>query len=165
MSQNHPRAEILEKLDSMHASLLQGIAGVERRIIQGENTFQFFSDGLEAFKSRQMNVASAVDFQAAWLARIHADTQLRFPHRKILEFLLRQYDFRARAFSKVHFSRLAREARVGKSRAKAYLSLLIAKGYVEEESDGYRVYYRLRSNPDAPSSGKSASILNRGANE
>jgi len=75
--------------------------------------------------------------------KIRNDKDLRFPHRKILEFLLGQYDFEKKEWREVNFSRIVREARIGKNKAKSYLTLLETKGYVEKREDGYKKWWRV----------------------
>ena len=77
--------------------------------------------------------------------QLSRDVALRFPHRKIVEALLRQYDPSTGGFRALPFSRLVREARVSKSRAKSYLSALQHREYIERWRDGYRTWLRIRS--------------------
>ena len=79
-----------------------------------------------------------------WSARIRADKVLGYPHRKILDVLLGEYDPGKEAFRPICFSKLVQAARVGKNMAKGYLTLLEARGYIDRRSDGYRVFYALR---------------------
>ncbi|CAB1062171.1 hypothetical protein D1BOALGB6SA_6947 [Olavius sp. associated proteobacterium Delta 1] len=59
---------------------------------------------------------------------------------KILNHLAAQYDFNKGIFMEVDFSKLVKECRIGKNKAKDYLDLLVKKGRIESRSDGYRVY-------------------------
>ena len=80
--------------------------------------------------------------------RVRVDKELHHPHRKILDFLIGEYDPANKRFGESHFSRLVKEARLGKNMAKQYLSLLERKGYIEQRTDGYRKYFKIRSNVD-----------------
>ncbi len=71
---------------------------------------------------------------------------LQYPHRKILDFLTGEYDPANKRFKESHFSRLVKEARLGKNMAKEYLGLLERKGYIERRTDGYRKYFKIHSN-------------------
>ena len=83
-------------------------------------------------------------FQQAWLIQvIQKNPALRFPHRKILDFLSRQYDYEKKEFQEVNQSTLVRECRLGKNMAKEYLRDLEVKGLVKRRSDGYRVWCRI----------------------
>ena len=65
-----------------------------------------------------------------WHERIRNDVELRFPHRKILDVFLGQYDFAHAQFRELQYSRLVKHARIGKSKANTYLGLLEQKGYL-----------------------------------
>ena len=79
--------------------------------------------------------------------KITQDSTLRYPHRKILEFLSGQYDYQHGRFKEIHFSALVRECRLGKNKAKEYLGLLVEKGYLARRDDGYRIWYKLQKLP------------------
>lgn len=78
------------------------------------------------------------------LDRAAQDLELRHAHRKIIEVLASQTDCATGRYGEIHFSRLVREARVGKNATRVYLDLLIRKGYVDQRSDGYRTFFRLK---------------------
>ena len=59
-----------------------------------------------------------------------------------------QYSFTTNQFVAVHLSRLVKLAHIGKNMAKCYLSLLRDKGYVDVNDDGYRKWFRMRSQED-----------------
>lgn len=136
--------EILERLASVEEQLLQGLNRVEHKLTKNTDVFQFFQDGLSAYKDRHLEQAETDNLQAKWLAKITSDNELRYPHRKIVDFLLSQYDSHNRSFKEVHFSKLAKEARVGKSNTRTYLSLLERKQLIERRHDGYRIFFRIR---------------------
>ena len=69
------------------------------------------------------------------------DKDLSHPHKKILCYLLDQYDYNKNSFSDIHFSKLVKDCKIGKNKAKEYLDLLADKGFVERTEDGYRVWY------------------------
>jgi hypothetical protein len=77
------------------------------------------------------------------LERLSHDAALGFPHRKLVECLLAQRELSTGSFAALSFSRLVRLARVGKSRSKAYLADLEARGFVSRRHDGYRTWYAL----------------------
>lgn len=128
--------DILLKLSRIETRLDQFISS-------GDGIFSVFNAGLEAYRGRLLTETRASPANAL-LARIQRDSELRFPHRKILEFLSQQYDFAAQEFKEVFFSEIVRNARVGKNRAGRYLSLLERKGLVEKRHDGYRLFFKIR---------------------
>ena len=92
-------------------------------------------------------------FVDLWLSRVFRDTSLGLPHRRILEFLARQYEYCEQAFTEVQFSGLVRGAQVSRSRAKGYLMTLERKALIQRRNDGYRVHFRLTC-PAGDSSGE-----------
>jgi predicted transcriptional regulator len=60
-----------------------------------------------------------------------------YPHKKILDFLIEQYDYEKDNFKKVHFSKIVKECRIGKNKAKEYFDFLIKKGLIDTRTDGY----------------------------
>lgn len=135
-------AQILLRLDRLEESLVGTLRDIQQRLSSGQEVIQVFSDGLQAYKKRCIGEVHSGSHPRI-IERIRQDRQLRFPHRKIVETLLSQYDFKEQGFTELHFSRLVREARVGKNRAKGYLSLLTEKGYVQRRDDGYRKFFKL----------------------
>ena len=103
------------------------------------------SDGLRKLEAHKATVKTTLHEQLVneWSAKIRADSELRYPHRKLLDVLLLEFDATEGAFQGIHFSRLVKSARVGKNMAKRYLTLLEARGYVQKRSDGYRVFYAI----------------------
>lgn len=137
--------EVLQRIGQLENALSQRLHHIEERLTVSAEVFLLFSDGLKAHRDRYLKEAQLSRSEPQqWLGKVQADKELRFPHRKILEFLLSQYDYERRQFREAHFSKLVGEARVGKNMAQTYLALLIQKGYVEERSDGYRKFYRMR---------------------
>lgn len=140
-------AEILQRVTRMEHTLDEGLREVRQKLTSGEETFQFFKDGLSAHKDRALKDTELSNAQTAinkWAEKIRRDKELRFPHRKILDALLQQYDFEKHNFNEIQFSKLVKEAHVGKNAAKAYLALLEQKGYVEKRDDGYRIFFKIR---------------------
>ena len=73
------------------------------------------------------------------LSTFRKDPTLRYPNRKILDFLIEQYDYQEGKFREVHFSRIVKECRLGKNKAGEYFEFLVERGYVKRRDDGYRV--------------------------
>ncbi len=137
MSESHE--QIMEEL----ANIRSGLDRIEGQIAAGSTLFEVFNGGLEAYRRKDVAHFRHATAQQMWHIRSQADPDLLFPHRKILECLLRQYDDMTDQFGELHFSALVRQARVSKSRAARYLAALEEKGYVRRRDDGYRVFYRI----------------------
>jgi hypothetical protein len=123
--------------------LSDGLGLISGRLAAAEPVLQLFADGLEAYRSRLLRENRLGRIRSEILSGIAADPECGFPHRKIIDFLLSEYDFAKDDFREVHFSRLARQARVGKNRAQSYLSVLERKGFISRRSDGYRMFFRI----------------------
>lgn len=139
--------EILSRLSRIEQRLLDGLRNVDEKLDSGKDSFQFFSDGLKAYKDRTLREVGPSGTQLVlnqWAAKIRKDKELRFPHRKILDVLLQHYDFEKQHFKELYFSKLVKEAHVGKHAAKGYLILLEQRGYVQKSDDGYRIFFKVR---------------------
>jgi len=94
------------------------------------------------FKEHNLDEASRIKNQV--LSKIQCDIGLKYPHRKILDFLLSQYDYSTGKFKEIHFSKIVKECRLGKNMAKGYLDNLAERGYLKKRDDGYRVWYGMK---------------------
>jgi len=107
--------------------------------ISREHQF-LITNGINGYKKRIIG-----DFKSSpqerLYSKIRTDRTLRHPHRKILDFLIDRYDPVQGVFQEVHFSRIVRECRLGKNKAREYLDYLIARDFLQKRSDGYRVWY------------------------
>ena len=100
--------------------------------------------GLERFKKKLFKtIKQTINPQACLHQVVQKNPELRFPHRKILDFLSKQYDFEKREFREVNLSTIVRECKLGKNIAGEYLKDLEGKGLVKRRSDGYRVWFRI----------------------
>ena len=139
--------QILERLGRIEQSVAAIGAKLDQRGPVHE-VLGVFSDGLAAYRRRILDTngrARVHDLRCQLVARMIQDQALGYPHRKIVERLLEQYDPTTGRFHETPFNRLVRIARVGKSRAKNYLALLERRGYVERRSDGYRTGFSIRA--------------------
>ena len=147
IASSHVNERIILKINKIEETLNQRFNQIEERLSLGQDTFLLIRDGLQAYKDRW-----AQDFQGAatnlsmhkLYEKIRNDKDLRFPHRKILDCLLGQFDFSTKDFKELNFSRLVKEARVGKNMAGSYLRLLEEKGYISVRDDGYRKWVRVK---------------------
>ena len=124
---------ILEKLQSIEQQL-------DQLQEQGRRTFQFFNKALSNDKNpKQKNLQS----KNIILEQIYSDPDIRYPHQKIIQYLLNQYDYKLKKYNKIYFSKIVKDARIGKNKAKEYLSLLIDKELLLKSTDGYKVFYEI----------------------
>lgn len=139
-------SEILQRVAVIERSIREGLQRIEQQLSRGSETFAFYSEALGQYRNRILK-EQGEEFQRGIIDRLREkfclDKELRYPHRKILDFLLSRYDFQTGHFQEVIFSELVDGARVGKGTAKQYLTLLGAKGYIVKRSDGYRIYFKI----------------------
>ena len=131
----------------INTKILESLKRIEEKLNVGQESFLLVRNGLKAYKERvqkdlQMSLKDSA--MSRWYETVRHDSELRFPHRKIIDVLLAQYDYNNGQFMDVHFSKLVKEARIGKNKAKSYLDLLEQKGYIEKWEDGYRKFFRIR---------------------
>ena len=136
-------SEVLERLDRLERSFTESLRVLELRLAVAEPLSRVFNDGLEAYRTRLLHQNRQGRVRQELLTRINTDGELRFPHRKILDFLGGEYDYNKDEFKEVNFSRLVKECRIGKNRAQGYLSVLVRKGLVTRRTDGYRIFFRI----------------------
>jgi hypothetical protein len=135
--------EIVARLNALEGALCARLEKIETRLSAG--AIGLLDSALSSYREQVLSDLAPGRAQSIqWLGRIQADKTLRFPHRKILECLLRRVDYATGAFEEMQTSALCKDARVGKGRIAGYLKHLVATGYVEERDDGYRKHYRMR---------------------
>ena len=138
---------------TVNANVLDQIARIDQGLTQAQKMLEtlvtaspgmaLLTEALNAYKEKCFKEAGAQKtIYDTWIRTIFSDTDLSHPHRKILEYLLQQYDHETQSFKEVHFSKIVREARIGKNMAKEYFAFIEERNYVERRTDGYRVYYR-----------------------
>jgi len=146
-SKMKPKKDIFERVNQLEQVLLNRINRLEELISVGKEGFEFINGGLKVcrdamLKESQINAPDGPI--AIWNKRIQKDKDLRYPHKKIMEALLEQYDYQQSQFKKTHFSQLVKDAKIGKNKANEYLQMLKNKGYVEQEKTPYRTFFRLK---------------------
>ena len=128
-------------------ALSEKIRPVLKFIEEREEYDLVIKHGLEGYKERvKRSITTGQRFDPiTWIAGIlQKEPELRFPHRKILEYLSRQYDYEKKAFKEVNYSTIVRECRLGRNQAKGYFKLLEQKGLLARRTDGYRVWFHAR---------------------
>lgn len=137
---NQSLEQILEKVISIEGLMLQNRKILEQSLSISRKHDLILTHGIVGYKSKSRGSHGA---PVKLYAMIRQDKSLRYPHRKILDFLIEQYDYEKGVFKEVHFSKIVRECRLGKNMAKNYLEFLVEKGYLGRRDDGYRVWYSV----------------------
>jgi len=131
----------------MDNQILQKLTTIQQQINQlqeqGKHTFQFFNKALSNYEITT-NKQSDHPLKTKILEQLRTDQDIRYPHQKIIHYLLDQYDYQTKHFKKIYFSKIVKETRIGKNKAKEYFSLLIEKGLIERSTDGYKVFYQIK---------------------
>ena len=144
------RDELLEKIYTMLSLVSQNVYNtldLLDKIVKSNLEHQYLMNhGIEGF--REMVLESfRKQSKEGKINRLHGlfmhDRELSHPHQKILSFLLEQYDFEKGCFGRVFFSRIVKECRFGKNKAREYLDFVGKKGYIKKQNDGYRVWYYI----------------------
>ena len=143
--QKTPTDELVKHLDHIEGTLSNGLEQLNETLSTVTETIQFVDDALRAYRKRFLKQSMNVNHKLTkWYQRMADDTELRFPHRKIIEYLLTLYDDGKEEFKEAFFSRIVRHCKLGKNMAKDYLILLEKRRYIVSRDDGYRVHYRIR---------------------
>lgn len=134
------------KTEDVLCDIADRIGSIENLLKQNINPEQqlLINHGISGFKEKILTEHKVLPPEKL-NSKIRKDKSLRFPHRKILEYLSEQYDYQSNEFHEVHFSKIVQKCRLGKNMAKAYLDFLVKKGYLGKRGDGYRVWYCVDS--------------------
>jgi len=146
---NPPQAlfHLFDKISSIENIIQENAELLKKSIRKGEEGHFFINHGIEGYKEKILNelkVSEKSNIKEKLLSTFCNDTTLRYPHRKILDFLIEQYDYQKGKFREIHFSRIVKECRLGKNKAKEYLEFLLKKGLIEYRTDGYRKFYKIK---------------------
>lgn len=139
---------ILDRITSIENNLSQELKRIDDKLSQGQDYFTIINHGLNGYRKnveKELSQTNAVRQTRKILLQISEDNEIRHPHKKIIEFLLKQYDHEKQQYKEIPFNKLVRNCHVGKNMANNYLSLLIRKGYIERRSDNYRIYYKIKT--------------------
>ena len=147
-----------DKIKNIMEKVMTGIKRIEtiddqiKELKQQVDEQNKFSDvikyGLEGYKYKIIKTYAEnaiVNPQNKINEKIKKDPDIRYPHRKILEFLSQKYDHEKSTFKEANFSTIVNECKIGKNKAGEYLKLLEEKGYIKKRDDGYRVWYKMIS--------------------
>ena len=141
-------SEILEKLTNIEQAVTCRLGSIEEKLEMAGDAFQIFHDGLKAYRERYGMDSHLSDPNSVLNRLMHKfrnDKELEFPHRKILDYMISNYQFEKNEFKEVHFSQLVREAHVAKDLARSYLAFLEQKGYIQKRNDGHKIMVKLRA--------------------
>lgn len=140
-------SNLYSKIESIKVILIKNAEMLKESLSIGREHYFLINNGIEGYKRKISNGFNAKEktlIKEKLFEMIRKDNTLRHPHRKIMNFLIEQYDYGQGKFREVHFSRIVKECRLGKNKAKEYLDLLVEKGVLETRSDGYRRFYWVR---------------------
>ena len=107
---------------------------------------QLLKYGIEGYKKKILEnykTENSQNPENQTTIKIRNDPSIRFPHRKIIEYLQQQYDHDKQEFKESNFSTIVKKCRIGKNKAGEYLKLLQEKGYITKREDGYRKWYKI----------------------
>jgi len=138
-------AEMEQKLVS-RISMLEGMISDKTEILAALKNSAYLHKQIRsdiAEKLESESKTSIDDAQEKLYEKTRNDQDIRHPHRKIMEYLIGEYDYEMQEFKSVHFSKLVKETKIGKNMANSYLQDLKDKKYIECWTDGYRTFFRV----------------------
>ncbi len=131
----------------MEELLTEHLRRLENRLKGGEDAFLLIRDGLQSYKERCLkeivNTGGDATIQK-WREKARIDGDLKWPHRKILDFMIGQYDYQKKQFKEKAFNEIVSGSKIGKNMAKEYLDFLSQKGYLQKRETDYRHFYYIR---------------------
>lgn len=140
---------IINKVDSIQKLEAEEINLLKKLAKKNEHKEYLISHGIEGFEKfiiENLEKTIKDDTTNRLYAVFMKDKDLSHPHKKVLLFLLDQYDYENNSFGSIHFSELVKKCKIGKNKAKEYLDFLTGKGFVDRVDDGYRVWYCISEN-------------------
>ena len=145
MRKNNSMEFILEKICSIESLVIQNKKMLDENLNINKKHELILSHGIVGYKEKFFGNENQreISEKEKLYAQIRQDKSLRHPHKKILEFLIEQYDYEKGVFREVNFSKIVKECKVGKNAAKGYLEFLVERGYINYRTDGYRKFYMI----------------------
>jgi len=141
------KKDIIKRVEKMEEVLAGRFNQLEDKLTTSEDAFLLIQDGLEAYKKRCLKdivEAGGISKIHQWREKVRTDEELKWPHKKILDFMIGQYDYQKKQFKEKAFNEIVTGAKIGKNMAKEYLHVLQQKGYVDHKNTGYRHLYQIR---------------------
>jgi len=137
-------SHLFEKMTNVENLMMKTTKMLRESLSTGKEHHLLIRHGIEGYRDRiirEFKLRENTYPKEKLYALVRQDKSLRYPHRKILSFLIEQYDYTEKRFCEVHFSRIVKECRIGKNNARQYFEFLLDKGLIETRSDGYRRFY------------------------
>ncbi|MFX1453071.1 MAG: hypothetical protein ACFFCM_19710 [Promethearchaeota archaeon] len=147
LSTSKELSNLYSKIESIKAILIKNAEMLKESLSIGREHQFLINHGIEGYKRKISNGFNSKErtlIKEKIFELIRKDNTLRHPHRKIMNFLIEQYDYGQDKFGEVHFSRIVKECRLGKNKAREYFEFLGEKGFLDTRTDGYRRFYRIK---------------------
>ncbi len=126
----------------------QKLDRIEAKLASLEESLAIFKYGAQEIKKKHMEEYKAqgklhkIDFQHKLFALIRQDANLSEPLRKVMEFMISQFDDSKHNFKDLTFSQIRKEAPVSGGKLSGYLNELVERGLLIKRDDGYHSYYK-----------------------
>ncbi len=152
---NEEQARIILKLEERNQK-------TEEKLLEMEESLEIFKYGTKAIKDkhieeyRKKGKLEEIDFQHKLILLIRQDKGLTEPHKRLMEFMINQFDDLSHKFKEVPYKDIKRGAPVSESRLSKYLKDLVEKGFLIRKGEGHHVFYK--TNYKAYEKGKEVSI-------
>ena len=138
-----------KNIESIKFSLMENNILLKENLINNQEHQYIFKHGIHGYKEKikkDLGITESEKLKNNIQILINQYPSLRHPHIKILQFLSNQFDFKTNSFKEIHFSKIVKECRLGKNKAKDYFEFLIQRNLIKFRTDGYRKFYRFNFN-------------------
>lgn len=143
MDLKHSTDQLLTQARAIESANREGFARITSALENDRDAVRLISDGLKAHRDRYFANTPLPFLSNEHLRLLWTDKSIRWPHRRILEFLARQWCFNKREFKEVHQNEIVRQANIARSTIKNHLTVLLEKGLIERREDHGRIFYRI----------------------
>ena len=146
-AQEENSSALYTRFSAIEARLEELLSIFSKHLEKTQDQQLLIQNGIQGFKKHlktKYTTQGETRKRHEFLNRARVDSELRYPHMKILEYLSTQFDSEDKGYKEINFNKLVREAKIGKNKAGEYLKVLLKRGYIEKRSDGYRVWYSLK---------------------
>jgi len=126
------------------SALNNRISELESKLCEKLQVLDLLSHAIKLAKEQEAQKTDSSLIFNQLREKVTKDDDLGYPHSKIMERLMSEFDYSSRQFGEVNFSQLVKDSHIGKNMANQYLAALENKGLVEKRDDGYRKHFKIR---------------------
>lgn len=121
----------------------EGFRQLAQALEQDREAVRLISDGLRAHRERHFENTPIPALSNDLLRLFWTDKSIKWPHRRILDFLAQQWCFTKHEFKEVHQNEIVKQANISRSMIKQHLTHLLDRGLIERREGHGRIFYRI----------------------